>query len=115
MICSRCNIPIPHGAIACPVCNAPAPPSAKRAYGLYIVGALLCGSYAVVLFLALTPPYDAPSGPVGEGLTFWSAAFAYYCAKKLGGRLGRSAIAGACVGMLVFMAAAFISGWRSAA
>lgn len=115
MICSRCKVTIPHGAIACPVCNASAPPPAKHAYGLYILGALLCGSYAVVLLLALTPPYDAPSGPLGEGLTCWSAAFGYYCAKTLGGRLWRSAIAGACVGMLVFMTAAFISGWRSAA
>ena len=111
MICARCNTPIPQGAIACPVCNAPAPPAVKRPYGLYIFAAVVLLGYGEVLLFAYqrTPP--APQ--TGMALMVWTGILGYYRAKKLGGSRWKSAIVGACLGVLVFVAAAFLAGLRS--
>ncbi len=113
MICARCNTPIPRGAIACPVCNAPAPPAVKRPYALYILGAFLVLGYTVLILLAWTEPGGAPPPQTTEGLMFWSGVFGYYRAKRLGGSRWKSAGLGALLGLLGAVVVAFIAGMRA--
>src|SRR5258708_395483 len=89
------------------------PRSPWRSPWLYLVGALLIGTYASDFFPALSG--QAPNPVAGWGSLLWSGLFFYLWWKRVGRKGWHGFLIGAGVGILFFSLAAFVAGYMRAA
>ena len=76
--------------------------------GLVLIILVLLGTYSALFLPAFSG--QAPYPQLGYGAMFWSGAAFYYLWRRRGRRVWVGAILGAAIGVVVFAAAAFVSG-----
>ena len=75
---------------------------------LVLIILVLVGTYSALFIPAFSG--QAPNAQLGYGAMFWSGVGFYYLWKRRGRRGWVGAILGAVIGVVVFTAAAFVSG-----
>ena len=82
--------------------------SKPKALWLYIVGVLLVGAYAAIFIPAFAGENINPQ--FGPGSMFWTGLFFYLWWKQRARKGWQGALVGSAIGLIAFLAAAFISG-----